>query len=146
MHIDLDEESSIALEEDSSVPEPVIDAGVLVDDADDVENDDVEYEYVPVSEVTEGFAGKVKDVVVEHFVPIVCAVIVVLCLLIMTLGRHVNSILIAVGFVVIMIIFAIALYAAWKDRKETRDRYEYAKRVQDSVREKVMADLEEEGK
>ena len=146
MHIDLDEESSIALEEDASVPEPVVDAGVLVDSSEDVETGDVEYEYVPVSEVTDGFIGKVKEMVVEHFVPIACLIIVLLCLFITTVGQYVNSVLIAFGFVVIMIIFAVALYAAWKDRKETRERYEYAKQVQDSVRDKVMTDLEEEGK
>lgn len=148
MHIDqIDENSSIALEKDAVVPEPSSDAGTLIDEAEASESsDDVEYEYVPVSEVTGGILGKVKEMVIEHFVPIACLVIVLLCLFITTVGRHVNSVLIAVGFVVIMVIFAIALYAAWKDRKEARERYEYAKRVQDSVRDKVMAELEEEDK
>ena len=124
------------------VPASHIAHGELLDD-EDANNDVVEYEYVELSEVTGGFFGKAKDVFKEFFVPIMCGVIALVCVLILTIGKHINSVLIAVGFVFIVVMFAIVIYAAWRDRKETREKYEYAKKVHEQVRSK-MVELDDE--
>ena len=162
MHVDkvmIEEEEGPAVDMDGAaledvesqeVPESGVESGVLISNDTEKNEEDsaepVEYEYVSLSDVTNGWAASLKDFAREHFVPIACIAIVILCLLILGVGRRVNSVLIAVGFVFIMVIFGIALYFAWNERKEAQRKYEYAKKVQELVRDKVMEDYEEEQK
>ena len=129
------------------VPDSGVESGVLVSEDDNADADSeapVEYEYVNLTDVTDGWGASLKEFVGEHIVPIACIATVLLCMLILGVGRRVNSVFIAVGFVFIIVIFGIALYFAWKERQQAQREYEYAKKVQELVRDKVMKDYDEE--
>lgn len=96
-----------------------------------------EYEYVPISQVSNGIGSKLVGLLKEYYMVAGIALIVIACLLLANIGQNVKSIFIAIAFGVLVLGGAYILYEAWQDKKRAEAEYRHAKSVIEPVKEKI---------
>lgn len=99
--------------------------------------DDGEYEYVPISEVSNGVGAKILGFLREYYMLVGIVLIVGVCLLLSNIGQNVKSIFIAIAFGVLALGGTYILYEAWQDKKRAEQEYRHAKNVIEPVKEKI---------
>lgn len=112
---------------------------------DDYEEEEIEYEYVPISEASEGFIAAAVNLVKEHFVVVLILVLILIFVIIYLLNQHVNSVFIALSFGLIAFAMCAILALSWQNKKKAEAEYKRAASVMSDVREMLREEgIEEE--
>lgn len=100
-------------------------------------DDGAEYEYVPISEVSNGIGAKVVGALREYYVVIGIALAIIICLLLSAIGQSMKSVFIAIAFGLLVLGGSYILYEAWQDKKRAEQEYRHAKSVIEPVKRKM---------
>lgn len=101
-------------------------------------NDDgSEYEYVPISQVSNGIGAKIANILREFYMVIGVVIAVAICLLLSAIGQNMKSIFIAIAFGLLVLGGSYILYEAWQDKKRAEREYRHAKSVIEPVKRKM---------
>lgn len=106
--------------------------------------DDEEYEYVPLSEVSNGVGAKIIGFLQEYYMIVAIVLVVGVCLLLSQIGQNVKSIFIAIAFGVLVLGGAYILYEAWQDKKRADREYRHARSVIEPVKKKMKEEREKQ--
>lgn len=106
--------------------------------------DDEEYEYVPLSEVSNGVGAKIIGFLQEYYMIVAIVLVVGVCLLLSQIGQNVKSIFIAIAFGVLVLGGAYILYEAWQDKKRADREYRHARSVIEPVKKKMKEERDKQ--
>ena len=116
---------------------------VATDDAKTSDNDD-EYEYVELSEITSGIAGKFVYLFQEYGTAIIILGLMVLCIIVFFLINNINSFLFFVAFALLAFLAVVLLRSAWQERKRAKEQWLKAETIYQQCRAKVNLQLDAE--
>lgn len=109
----------------------------IAEEENDSEDDEEEYEYVPLSQVSNGIGAKIVHLLQEYYMVIGIVLIVAICLLLSNIGANVRAIFIAIAFGALALGGTYILYEAWQDKKRAEREYRHARNVIEPVKEKI---------
>lgn len=101
------------------------------------EDDGSEYEYVPISQASQGVISKIVSFLREYALIAFFIGISILCLVLSRLGSQMGAIFIAIAFGFIAIAVAYLLYDAWQNKKAADAAYRHALDVREPVKRKM---------
>lgn len=106
--------------------------------------DDEEYEYVSLSEASEGVVAKIMDIVKENALILLFLGVAIACFILSFIGEYLNSLFIAIAFGFVAVAVAYMLHLMWQEKKEAERKYKHAKEVIEPVKQTMLEQTEDE--